>query len=202
MVHVDNADENVDFAVAAVLAGAAEMGHVGALIFGRKVDAEAGDLDVVDDDGGMEELVPVEDAEAEVVDGDHGFVAVKVVGVELEAVAGNLEAIGEDHMEFGELDAAVEAVAEGLNDFGFEHGAGAVEEDVAGNEGGDGENGEDGGDPEERNDKWVMTAPARGRAYGIDRLSAHSGSLLSIVDRVVDLRWVSFVRDKMGAMGL
>ena len=137
------------------------------------MDGEAADLDVVDDDGGVQELAPVEDAEAEVVDGDQGLMAVEVVGVELEAVAGDLEAAGEDHVELGEFDAAVEAVAEGLDNFGFEHGAGATEEDVAGDERGDGEDSEDGADPQKSDNKAMMAAATDGRSGGFDGLRCH-----------------------------
>ena len=155
------------------------MRHVGALFFGREVNAEAGDLDVVDDDGGMQELMPVEDAEAEVVNGDHGLIAVEVVGVELESVAADLESAGEDGVELVELDAAVETGAEGFNDFGFEHGCGAAEKDVAGNESGDSEDGEDGADPEKSDDEAMMAAAMRGRSGSFGGLRGHSSSLRS-----------------------
>ena len=180
-VDVDFVDEDFDFAIARVdagLRGLVHLRHVGALIFGREMDVEAGDLDVVDDDGRVEELMPVEDAEGEAVDGNHGVVAVEVVGVELEACAGDLEAADKSGVELVELDAAVEAGAEGFNDFGFEHGAGAMEIDVAGDEGGDGEDEEDGGGPEKGDGEGMMTAAALdGRGYGFVDVRAQNDRL-------------------------
>src|ERR1700728_3678610 len=98
VVDIDFVDEDFDFAVAVVFAGLrglVHLRHVGALIFGWQMDVEAGDLDAVDDDGGMEKLMPVEDVEREMVDGDHGLVGVEMVGVEFEAGAGDLEAVDE-----------------------------------------------------------------------------------------------------------
>jgi len=133
----------------ALLLIAGEVRHVGALVFGRHVDGEAVDLDVVDEDGRAEELAPAENAEGEMVDGDERGVDLEVVGVKLQSGAGNLEAFEQGDLELIELDAAVKAGAEGLNDFGFEHGAGAMEEDIAGNEGRDDHDGQDGADPDE-----------------------------------------------------
>jgi hypothetical protein len=127
----------------------------------------------------MQELMPVEDAEAEVVNGDHGLIAVEVVGVELESVAADLESAGEDGVELVELDAAVETGAEGFDDFGFEHGCGAAEKDVAGNESGDSEDGEDRADPEESDDEAMMAAAMRGRSGGFGGWRGHSSSLRS-----------------------
>jgi hypothetical protein len=142
------------------------------------MDVEACDLDVVNDDGGVKKLMPVEDVEGEAVDGDHGLVAVNVVGVELEAGAGDLETVGEGGVELIELDAAVEAGAEGFNDFGFEQWAGAMQIDVAGDEGGNDEDDDDGADPEKSDHERVMAAaPRDGWGYGFVHGSAHSHHL-------------------------
>ena len=85
-----------------------------------------------------------------------------MIGVEFEAGAGDLEAIDEGGVELIELDAAVEAGAEGVDDFGLKRGAGAVQEDVAGDESRDDEDGCDGAEPQKSDDEGVMTA--RGRA--------------------------------------
>ncbi len=129
--------------------GVVEVRHVAALVFGGDADGEAADLDVVNEERRAEELAPAEDAEGEAVDGDEGLVAGEVVGVELESGAGDLEAFEEGDLELVELDAAVKAGAEGVNDFGFEDGIGVVEKDFAGDEGGDDEHGDDGADPDE-----------------------------------------------------
>ncbi len=136
------------------------MRNAGALGFGRQVDIEAGDLDAVDDQRGMEKLAPVVDAEGEAVDLNEGVGHVEVVGIELEARTGDLEAAKEGGVELVELDAAVKAGAEGFDDFGFERGACAMEEDVGGDDGRDEEDDEDGDDPEDRNQEGAMTARA------------------------------------------
>ena len=100
-----------------------------------------------------------------------------MVGKELESVAGDLEAAGKDSVELGELDAAVETGAEGFDDLRFKDGFGAMEEDVAGNEGRDGEDRENGADPEEGHDETVMAAPLRRRSCGFGGLG-HSSSLI------------------------
>ena len=122
------------------------------------MDVEAGDLDAIDDQGSMEKLTPVEDAEGEAIDLDDGVVHVEVVGIELEAGAGDLEAAEEGGVELVELDAAIEAGAEGLDDFGFEDGAGAMEENVGGDDGCDEQDDADGDDPEENGEEGAMTA--------------------------------------------
>ena len=108
--------------------------------------------------GGVEELAPVEDAEGEAIDLDEGIGHVEVVGIELEAGAGDLESAQESGVELVELDAAVKAGAEGFDDFGFEGGAGAMQEDVGGDDGRDEEDEADGDDPEENGEEGAMTA--------------------------------------------
>lgn len=141
--------DNFDLDAALVSSCVVEVRHVAALIFGRDADGESCDLDVMDEDRSAEELAPAEDAEGEAIDSDHGAVAGEVVGVELEPGAGDLEAFKEGNLEFVEFDAAVKAGAEGFDDFRFQDGTGAVEEDVAGDEGRDDEDGEDGANPDE-----------------------------------------------------
>ena len=168
-VDVDFADEDFDAAVAEVFAGLlglvdvrllvlVEVRHAGALGFGREMDVEAGDLYAVDDQRRVEKLAPVVDAEGEAVDLDEGIGHVEVIGIELEAGAGDLEAAKEGGVKLVELDAAVKAGAEGFDDFGFERGAGAMQEDVGGDDGRDEEDGEDGDDPEESEQEGAMTA--------------------------------------------
>jgi hypothetical protein len=111
-----------------------------------------------------------------VIDGEHGLVAVEVVGVELETAAGDLEAAVEDGAELVELNAAVEAGAEGLDDFGFEKRLGAAEKDIAGDESGDGKDREDGADPKESDNEAVMAA-AGGRSSSFDRMRGQASSL-------------------------
>jgi len=160
-VDVDFADEDFDAAVAEVLArfrGLVHLRHAGALGFGRQMDIEAGDLDAIDDQRSVEKLVPVVDAEGEAIDLDEGIGHVEVVGIELEAGAGNLETAQEGGVELVELDTAVKAGAEGFDDFGFEGGAGAMQEDVGGDDGRDDQDEEDGDDPEESDQEGAMTA--------------------------------------------
>ena len=173
-VYVDFADEDFDFAMALVFTGLLD-GLLRLIhwvrIFGREMDVEAGDLDTVDEHGRLEELAPVIGVEGEVVDLDEGVAAVEVVGIELEAGAGDFETADEVDVEGVELDAAVETGAEGFDDFGFEHGADAVQEDIGGNEPGDDEDGEDGGGPEKNEHEGAVTA-ALGGSNGFVHVSA------------------------------
>jgi len=173
-VYVDFADEDFDFAMALVFTGLLD-GLLRLIpwvrIFGREMDVEAGDLDTVDEHGRLEELAPVIGVEGEVVDLDEGVAAVEVVGIELEAGAGDFETADEVDVEGVELDAAVETGAEGFDDFGFEHGADAVQEDIGGDERGDDEDGEDGGGPEKNEHEGAVTA-ALGGSNGFVHVSA------------------------------
>ncbi len=186
---VDFVDEDFDLAVALIdtrililVLTLLWVRHVSTLGLWREMDVEAGDLDAVDDEGSVEELMPVVDPEREMVNGDHRLGAVEVVGVEFEAGTGDLESTKERGMELVELDAAVEAGAEGLDDFGLEHGAGAMQEDVGGDDGCDDEDGDDGDGPEENEQEDAMAPGAReGRGWPASR-STHSFHLLMIMD--------------------
>jgi len=66
-------------------------------------------------------------------------------------------------MELVELDAAVEAGTEGFDDLGFEERAGAMQIDVAGNDGGKGEDEKDGRGPENGEHDGMMAMPTTDR---------------------------------------
>ena len=183
-VDVNFVDEDFDAAVALVFAGFRTLvhaRHAGALGFGWQMDIEAGDLNAIDDQRGVEELTPVVDAEGEAVDLDEGIGHVEVIGIELEAGAGDLEAAKEGGVELIELDAAVKAGAEGFDDFGLERGACAVQEDVGGGDGRDEQDEEDGDDPEENSEEGAMTA---GRCCGIGCLVDWIGHICLLYCRI------------------
>ena len=151
LVDEDFVDEDLNAAVAFVDGGGVGTGEVGdvrALGFGRHVDGETANLDAIDDNGSRDELTPSVSVEGEALDLDEGIGHVEVVGVELEAGSVDFKAFDQGDVEAVELDTAVETGAEGFNDFFFEDGAGAVEQNVARYQESNDEDGGDGAQPE------------------------------------------------------
>ena len=102
-----------------------------ALVFGRDLDGHALDGDLAHVHRGVEHAQPG-DAEAEFRDGDERDVGEEAVRIETQPLALNLEAAEDGDGEAAELDPAVEAGGEGLDDAGAQHGRGAVEGDLRG----------------------------------------------------------------------
>ena len=101
------------------------------------LDGESADMNGVDA-GRLDEEADDAGAEGELAQGDDGIVGAGgddiVRRIDAQAAAGDLKTVEQRDVERIELDLAVEARAEGLNDAALEDGAGATQHDL-GNDG-------------------------------------------------------------------
>ncbi len=101
---------------------------------GRYANCKTPHEDPVDAQWRAEELLPPEQMEAEVAGPEHGLAHAQMVGIETQTSAGDLKSVNHGNFEPLQFDAAVEPGAEGLDEFGLDHGVGAVQQDFAGDE--------------------------------------------------------------------